>query len=726
MAENENQLKLAGVLAFLRRRKWQIIVPAFLCTLLTTVVVANLTKVYTASAWLLLDARQENVTNVAAVLVDALPDQETIDSEMQVLRSRDLAAKVIKNLNLNLLPEFNPQLRQPSVFEPVAEWIRLRLRHLFGSELEAVSEDTKASLERAAVTKEFLDRLSVTQYPNSRVLIITFDSENRELAARVVDELTAAYTSSNLDAKFDATSRANAWLSTKLNELRQQAEVSERAVEKFRNQAGLLQGAEGVPLVAKQLSDLNSELIAARAQRVSADTRVQQVRALIRSGGNAAATADVLGSPIITNLVAQETEQKRALAQFAEEYGPRHPQLINANAALRDLQAKIKTESTKILQSMENEANVANAREAAVQTSLKQLEARLGTANSDQVKLRALEREADAQRGLLQDFLARYQETRAQMDISAERQNARVISRPDIPDEPSFPRTMLIAAAAFVGSMLLFTVIVLGIEDMDAGLRSGEQVEQLIGERSLGLVTRTGRRQAPQVWLRKNPASEFADSIRSLYTRLMLIDRRKTSRTLLVTSSLPGEGKSSLVFCLAMYRAMAGQKVLMVDADMRRPSLHLIANASREPGLADGLKWDGVAEMVRPLNQPNLYLLPAGRPVSDATDVLRSPSLAHVFEEIEADYDFVIIDSPPLVGFSDAVLIAPFVDMHLLAVRWGKTPCEVVKLAAKQMREAGCGISGIVLTMVNPRKHAQYSFADSAHYSSSIRRYYTT
>ena len=727
-AEEENQLRLAGVLAFLRRRKWQIIVPAFLCTVLTTVVVANLTKVYTASAWLLLDARQENVTNVAAVLVDALPDQETIDSEMQVLRSRDLAAKVIKNLNLNLLPEFNPQLRQPSVFEPVTEWIGLRLRHLFGSEtLEAVSEDRKASLERAAVTKEFLDRLSVTQYPNSRVLIITFSSESPELAARVVDELTAAYTSSNLDAKFDATSRANAWLSTKLTELRQQAEVSDRAVEKFRNQAGLLQGAEGVPLVAKQLSDLNSELIAARAQRVSADTRLQQVRALIRSGGNAAATADVLGSPIITNLVAQETEQKRALAQLAEEYGPRHPQLINANAALRDLQAKIKVELTKILQSMENEANIANAREAAVQASLKQLEARLGTANSDQVKLRALEREADAQRGLLQDFLARYQETRAQMDISAERQNARVISRPDIPDEPSFPPTMLIAAAALVGSTLLFTVIVLGIEDMDAGLRSGEQVEQLIGERSLGSVTRTGRRQAPQVWLRKNSTSEFAESIRSLYTRLMLIDRRNTFKTLLVTSSLPGEGKSSLVSCLAMYRAMAGQKVLMVDADMRRPSLHLIANASREPGLADGLKWAAcVAEMVRPLDQPNLYLLPAGRPVSDATDVLRSTSLARVFEEIEADYDLVIIDSPPLVGFSDAVLIAPFVDMHLLAVRWGKTRCEVVKLAAKQMREAGCDISGIVLTMVNPRKHAQYGFADLAHYSSSIRRYYTT
>ena len=322
---------------------------------------------------------------------------------------------------------------------------------------------------------------------------------------------------------------------------------------------------------------------------------------------------------------------------------------------------------------MENEANIANAREAAVQASLKQLEARLGTANSDQVKLRALEREADAQRGLLQDFLARYQETRAQMDISAERQNARVISRPDIPNEPSFPPTMLIAAAALVGSMLLFTVIVLGIEDMDAGLRSGEQVEQLIGERSLGSVTRTGRRQAPQVWLRKNSTSEFAESIRSLYTQLMLIDRRNTFKTLLVTSSLPGEGKSSLVSCLAMYRAMAGQKVLMVDADMRRPSLHLIANASREPGLADGLKWAAcVAEMVRPLDQPNLYLLPAGRPVSDATDVLRSTSLARVFEEIEADYDLVIIDSPPLVGFSDAVLIAPFVDMHLLAVRWGK------------------------------------------------------
>jgi capsular exopolysaccharide synthesis family protein len=376
---------------------------------------------------------------------------------------------------------------------------------------------------------------------------------------------------------------------------------------------------------------------------------------------------------------------------------------------------------------MENEVNVARAREATVQDALKQIEGRLGNANSDQVKLRALEREADAQRGLLQAFLARYEETRAQLDISAERQNARVISRPDIPDEPSFPPTVLFVAGALVGSMLLSTVIVLGLEQMDVGLRSGEQIEQLIGERSLGLVprARTERREAPYVWLRKNPASQFAESIRSLYTRLMLIDRRNAPKMLLVTSSLPREGKSSLALCLAEYRAMAGQKVLMVDADMRRPSLHLIANASREPGLADILRrYASVAEMARPLDRPNLYLLPAGRPVSDVTGVLQSPSLARMFEEIKAGYDLAIIDTPPLVGFSDAILIAPFVDMHLLAVRWGKTRRDVVKLAAKQLRETGVDISGIVLNMVDPQTYAQYDFADSAHYGASIRRYY--
>ena len=725
--EEKGEADLAAQLAIIRRRRWEIIIPVLFCTVLSTVIVVLTTNIYTAVTDLALEARQEKVVNIEAVLTDALPDKETIETELRTILSRSLVRTVIDNLHLDDYSEFNPKLRAPTLIGDAVAWVRSSLPIPSVSEM-AGDKEREESLDRARVIDEILDHhLRVVQVPDSRVLEISFSSENPDLAARAANELAAAYITSHLDAKFEATRKANAWLQEKLGELRQNAQTSERSVERFRSQAGLLESEQGVPLIAKQVGDLNSELIAAQAQRVAAEARLRQVRALAQSHGDVAATADVLASPLIANLVEQETQQKRLIAEFAQEYGSRHPQLINAKAALHDLQAKITSEIDKIARSLENEASVARAREASVQNGLKQIEARLAVANNDQVRLRALQREADAQRDLLELFLKRYQETLR--NEGSEGQIARVISPADIPEKQSFPPRMLIVAATLVGSTILFSMIALGREQMDRGLRNGEQVEQLIGERLLGLVPRVripkAEARAHCLWLKKKPNTQFAESVRSLYTRLMLVEEQRGPRTVLVTSAMPREGKSSLTSCLAMHRAIAGQRVLMVDADVHRPSLHDIADVNREPGLIDVLsRGMHVTELARPLQQPNLFLLPAGRPVSDVSNFMRPDRLHRFFGEIKASYDIAIINSPPLFAFSDTLLIVPFVDAHVLAVRWGRTHRDVVRLAARQLRETGIDISGIVLTMVDTRKRAQHGFAESAYYTSAIKRYY--
>ncbi|MBK8210278.1 MAG: polysaccharide biosynthesis tyrosine autokinase [Rhodospirillales bacterium] len=735
----EGLLDIGSVFRLFWRRKSLFIGIVALLTMAAFAGLSAIRPLYTAQTDVIIESREQQIADLKAVLGDVLPDKEGLLSEIEVIRSRAIADKVIDQLKLDRDPEFNEALQPAGMFSVIGDEIREILAQWIPADILAgflADDDTKAISERDHLARQrdklvdaFLERLAVSVKGQSRVIVVYFTSEDPAKAARIADTIADAYIVEQLEAKFQATQRANKWLAGKLQDLRKQVAQSDGAVEEYRRRAGLLQSKDGT-LISQQVADLNTQLIVARSERAAAEARLDQVRQMIRAAGSAQAAADVLGSPTVQELSKQEAEVKRKIAELSQEMGGRHPRLISARAELQDLQGKMASEVGKVVQKLENEAGVARAREGTLARSAQQLESRLGEANASEVQLRALEREADANKALMQQFLSRFEEITAQSDMLAQQTNARILSKAVAPEHPSSPKKIQILALVFVAASVVAAAIVFLVENLDRGFRSGEQIEQNTGARSLGLVPLfKGRKKdgGPQGFVVNNPSSLFGESIRSVYTSLLISGSRAAPRTLLVTSSQPKEGKTTLAVCLTRICAISGKRAVVVDTDLRKPSVHRALGVPQAPGLAD--YWRGEATLDEVLHRDEAtgaWVVPCGKLGVDPVKVLASPQPRELLAALAERFDLVVVDSPPLMAVSDARLLAPEMDASVFAVRWGRTPREIVHQGLKDLVETGAQVSGVVLTMVDPEKHARYGFGDSGYYYKGVKSYYGT
>jgi capsular exopolysaccharide family len=730
----DREFSLLDLVRLLWRRRGLIVGTVALCVALALAALFTATPQYTGTTQILIDTKEPKIaTSLEEVISESTPDKEAINSQIAVLKSWNLGEKIVDDYQLTRDPEFNAALRPPSALQIAVQGVRSFIVDLIPPDLLAKPDDgeDKSTQEHNDTVSAFIDDIAVTMVGQSRVIQIDFEAEDSAKAAKLANAIADAYLLSNLEAKYDATRRANQWLSSKLDDIRQKVSESDAAVEAYRQRAGLLRAAAtGSTLISQQVTDLNAQLIGARADRAAAEARLDQVKQAIKSANGAETLADVLGSPIIVDIVRQETEVKRRIAELADELGDRHPRMISARNELSDVQAKARIEVNKIIKKLENEAGIARAREASLQRSLTQLEGKLAQANSAEVQLRALEQDAEANKTTLQQFLSRASDLSAQSDLSAHDISARVIARATPPTKPSSPRKVLILAVVLVLSTAIAVLLAFALETLDRGFRSGDQVEDATGVRTLGLVPAltTSKRKAggPENYIVDNPSSMFAESIRSVYTSVLISYSRPAPRTVLVTSSQPKEGKSTICACLARMCAISGKKTIVVESDLRRPSVHKLMGVPQVPGLVEYYRGEATLEEVMHKDEATgAYVVPAGKLAVDPVKVLGSLQVRQLFAELAQQFDLVVVDSPPLMAVADARILAPDVDATVFVVRWGRTNREVVRLGLKTLLETGANLSGVVLSRVDAKRHAQYGFGDSGYYYKGVKQYYT-
>lgn len=726
------ELGLGEMLRKVWQRRWLLasVIAAFM--LLAAVIAFLLTPMYSATTSLLIGSRDRTLGELEAAVSNLTTDSEAMASEVAVLKSTHLAGKVVDALNLTQDPEFNAGLREPSPIQVGMTYVRSGIDVLKGwlgvVPPPPLSEDEQRDRTRVEVIDTFLSRLNVTNPLGSWVITINFESENPKRAAQVANTIADFYISDQLDAKYDATRKGAEWLAGKVAELRRNVVDSEKAVEAFRNKSGLLSGTRGT-LIEQQISDLNTQLIVARSARAELESRLAQIQRLARSPAGAAAATDVLQSPTILELSNQETIVKRNLAQLAQELGDRHPRIISARAELADIQAKITVEIRKIVSAVENDLSVARGREQRLDNNLQQLKGNLAQANTADVQLRALEREVDANRSILEAFLARSEQLRSQLDSGAFQPDARVISRASIPSDASFPPTKIFLAIALVLATLVGLFLIFLIEQLERGFRDSSQLQQATGVRTLSLIPRLeqrSQRKTPASLIIDQPGSMFSESIRSLSTRLLISSAETPLKRILVTSSLPNEGKTTVAACLARARAIAGHKTVLIECDLRQPTLHRTFGNTRDPGVVDLVLGKAtLADALYKDEATGAYVVPAGRPVSDPSAILASPKLRALLDTLGKDFDSIILDSPPLMVATDALVLSVEADFTVFVVRWGKTTREVASLALARLNETRRGPVAAVLSMVNPRRQAQYSGGDAGYFYKDVRKYYT-
>ena len=721
------------------RRKAIILGTIVLLTTFGLLVIFQLTPRFVADAYVMINPRETQVVDVEAVLSGLSADSETIESEIQVIRSRGLAQKTVERLQLDQDPEFNYSLRPPSEWSKLLDW-RYYLSEeqlkaveewrvaIFGARQPiSLSEEEQARREMARIVNVFLSKLEVLPQGRSRVIVISFSSENPRTAASAANTLADFYIVAQLEAKFEATKRATSWLDDRLAALREQVQTSERAVEEFRESIGGLTGGGNSTLVGEEISELNRQYLAARTETASIVARLQRIEQQLAAGGVDSAS-EVLRSPIVQALRQQEVGLEGRMAELSSEYGNLHPKMVNLRAEIRDLRQKIEIEVKKVVEQLRNEVAVARAREATMRSSLNKLKGEVAELNTYDVQLRALEREANANRTLFETFLGRFKETSSQEDF--QQADAQIISHAEVPEWPAFPDKRLLLVLCVLGAAMIGVLLAFAVELLDQGFRSMQQVEELTGMTPLGLVPALkglgSLGKSPETYIMEKPASAFGEAIRSLHTNLLLSDVDKPPKIILIASSLPGEGKTSVVLSLARLLSRVGQKVVVVDCDLRRPSAHKAFGIPSRPGIVECLVGEAsVEEVIHRDEESGAYILPAGAPAPNPPDLLASDHMKKLLGALSKSYDLVVIDSAPVLAVSDTRILSRMADKSVFLVRWAETRQEMAITGLRQLVDAGADVAGVLLTLVDVKKHAGYGYGDSGYYHGRLKKYYT-
>lgn len=736
-----NEIDLFAIGGVLWRRKTLIVLTTVLLSAIAVGIVQFLTPQYSATAQVMIDPGQPKIADaVSAVLAGSSADALQVESEARVLKSRNLAQRVVRELRLDQDPEFNPPPQPPGLIARISEpaidlivgiWstIKQQIADLFGSP-SATTETAVADPEWILLNRiagAVLSNLEVSTDGRSRVIGVTFTAKKPETAARIANALTDLYITTKLERKFEATRGASEWLNNSLAELRQRVEAAEDAVEKYRAEHGLIASEDvTISTSARETTDLMSQLALARSQRADAEARLREAQ---NADGGTSAIAVVLESGLIQALRLREAEIEQRISDLSQKVGSNHPDLIGAQAELREIRAKIEAEVQKAIAGLKNELTAAAARETALSTRIEELKIEAGEQNQVQVKMRALEREAAASRTLLETFLARAQETSSQEGY--QQPDAHIIAQANVPGVPSFPKKALLVAAGFLASLAFAVLLAFLLEAMDSGFRSEEQVEEVLGISSLGLVPslkRFGRKSKQlSTYVIQHPTSAYTESIRSLYTGLRLSNGDRLPRVVLIVSSLPNEGKTAVAISLASLLSVIGLKTIVVDTDLRKPSVHRALGMKIGPGLVDCLKHQvPVTTVIQRDQATGIDAITAGHTSASASHLLGTSQMTELVAQLKAAYDVIVLDSAPLLAVSDTRILGQFADKTVFLVRWADTRRETAVRGLHHAQEAGQNLAGTMLTMVDFDKYAKDRLGEFGHYYHQIEKYYGT
>lgn len=649
------------------------------------------TPTYTVESRVLLSPRTGEISSFDAPTQPINVDPEAVQSELQVLTSRPLLLRLVRDLKLDTNPEFRPS--------------QGLLSRILG--FEAARPDENTTVDRIA------RQLRAYQKGTSRVLAIEFTSTNPRTAAIVANRMAELYIDQQIDRKNNINSEATRWLSSQIDELRAKVLASEAAVEAFRAQSGLLM-TNGTTLPQQQLTDLNSQLTVAETARADAQAKLANARAMLAAGGNVNASAEVLQSPLIQNLRAQEVALRAQIAQMLETLLPTHPRVMEAQANLAGLDRQIDQEVRKITSALESEAKVASGRVATIQSQLNKLKERMGTANQDDVKLRSLERDAAANRTLLESYLKRYEEATSRTGADDRTSDARIVSRAEIPGEPTFPKKGSVLFLATIAGLIIAFLASMLVEIFSRGFRTAEQLERATGMPFLGVLPElegAARQGGPATDVMRDPYGLYAEAIRGLQGNVLTarVGQRR-ARSVLVTSAHSGEGKSSTAASLARVLAMGGYRTILIDADLRAPSVQLLLGMEPSAGLAELLTGRASFEhVIRQDHGSYAHVMQAGGQLANPTAAFASSQMLWILRALEQTYDFIIIDSPAVMATADAQVLSKIVDVTVLVVRWSQTSRRVVKRVLKTLSAVSGRRVGVLLTRVNLRRYRRFT-----------------
>jgi len=699
------------------QNKWGIISLASIITLMAVFFVYSMTPIFDASATLLVDDRQAKVISVDDIYGIDSSKREYFLTQIEILKSRELIKKVVHNLSLNNHPEFSENQQNNANFLK-SVWQKILL--FFPLKEIKKTDEMINQIKEKKLINQISDRLSVSGITNTQLIKITFEASDPELAAMVANTVGDLYIKSQLDTHIQINQQASSWLTERMTELRKIVNASEQNLQSYRERFNLIDVHGVRTLAADELSKTMAKFIEARSRRLEAENDHKQIDILQNEPiEKLDSVPAVLQDSLIKSLKEAVAEAERNQAELAKRYGPDHPKMIASESKLTVARNNLRQQILNIISGVEKKYQVAVANEKDLIDAAEKGKIAIQNINRKEYRLGELEREVETNRQLYDTFITRYKETNATEGLQSA--NGRIVDPAFSAMEPIKPKKLLIVLITFILSLSFGILLTFILYHLNNRFESADKVENKLKLLTLGLVPllkgKNFKKYDVSRGFLNNSDAVFSEAIRTIRTSILLSDEHNKSKVIAVTSSLPGEGKTTIAMNLAFSLGQM-ENILLIDADMRKSSTGKFSLLPlQSAGLADLLEGTaGVDDCIHQLEFDEIDLLPAGKSPLNPLELLSSRRFNYVIDGLAKHYDRIIIDSAPINLVSDGLVIARHADAVLFVVKADSTTHSDAMSAVSRLINVSAPLFGAILNKVNLNKIVKYG--DNYNYGS--------
>jgi succinoglycan biosynthesis transport protein ExoP len=721
VSDRADEAGMSDYLRVLVKRRWTAASTFLIVLGSITIYTFTATPVYEARVRLLIETENPNVVSFQEVIEQNKASSDYYQTQYRILESRALAQRTLEHAKLWSHPEFS---RTPdAVARAVAGATQFMARVLGRAETpQPAAVDASRTRDEERATDVFLSNLTIAPVRNSRLIDVRFESADPNVAVAVANAHARAYIDQNLEFKFLATKEASDWLANRMAEQRKQLEAGELALQQYREDNDAISLEDRQNIIVQRLADVNAAVTRARTTRIEKEALYNQLRSIQNTRRALDTFPAILSNVFVQQLKAELAALQRQDAELADQLGERHPDMIKLRSALRTAEAKLQAEVAKVVQSIGNEYRAARDQERDLLVALEQQKVEALALNRKAIEYGVLQRDSSSSRQMFEELLQRAKQTEISGELKTS--NIRVVDPAALPEKPVRPKPLANLLFGLFGGGLFAIGLAFFFEYVDNRIKTPDEIKRVLNVPFLGMVPSLpkGSDESSGLLSGGAPAS-FVEAFRAIRTNILFSSTDEGCRSVVITSTRPGEGKTLVAANVAISLAQSGNRVLLLDADLRKPRVHSVFNQVQDPGVSTLLVGRAKAsEAIRKSTVDGLWILPAGRIPPNPAELLGSKRFKEFHHSLRQHFDWIVIDSPPVMAVTDPTVVANVANGVIFVVGAEMTARHAAQSAIDQLESANAQMLGAILNRVDVQRNAYYY---SQYYQREYLDYYT-